>query len=42
MRANLRPETLAEAARFGGAARPEDYLGAAGALVDRALEAYRA
>ena len=41
MRANLTPETLSEAARFGGAERPEDYLGSAGALVDRALESWR-
>jgi 3-carboxy-cis,cis-muconate cycloisomerase len=37
MRANIRPETLAEAERFGGAGRPEDYLGSAGVLIDRAL-----
>jgi 3-carboxy-cis,cis-muconate cycloisomerase len=41
MRANIRPETLSEAERFGGAERPEDYLGSAGALVDRALALYR-
>jgi 3-carboxy-cis,cis-muconate cycloisomerase len=34
MRANLRPETIAEA---GGDVKPEDYLGSAGAFVDRAL-----
>jgi 3-carboxy-cis,cis-muconate cycloisomerase len=39
MRANIRPETLSEAR--GDATRPEDYLGAAGAFVDRALELYR-
>jgi len=38
MRANIAPETLAEAARFGFAAeRPEDYLGSVDAFVDRAL-----
>jgi 3-carboxy-cis,cis-muconate cycloisomerase len=42
MRANLRDETLSEAARFGGAERPEDYLGAADELVERALAFYRA
>jgi 3-carboxy-cis,cis-muconate cycloisomerase len=37
MRANLRPETLAEAERFGIApGGPEDYLGSAGLFVDRA------
>lgn len=41
MRANLRPETLSEAARFGGAQRPEDYLGSADAFVDRALSVWR-
>src|SRR4051794_13349143 len=41
MRANIRPETLSEAERFGGAERPEDYLGSARALVDRALALYR-
>jgi hypothetical protein len=41
MRANVREETLSEAERFGGADRPEDYLGSAGEFVDRALEAYR-
>ena len=39
MRANIRQETLSEAQ--GDATRPEDYLGAAGAFVDRALEFYR-
>ena len=38
MRANLRPETLSEAQR--GVA-PEEYLGSADALVERALERYR-
>ena len=42
MRVNLRAETLSEAARFGGAEEPEDYLGSAGALVDRVLERWRA
>jgi 3-carboxy-cis,cis-muconate cycloisomerase len=38
MRANIAPETLAEAARFGiEAKRPEDYLGSVDAFVDRAL-----
>lgn len=38
MRANVSDDTLAEARRLGiDAARPEDYLGSAGALVDRAL-----
>ena len=42
MRANLRPETLAEAERFAPDVRkPEDYLGSAGAFVDRALAFYR-
>jgi hypothetical protein len=41
MHTNVRAETLSEAERFGGAQRPEDYLGAAGALIDRALEPYR-
>jgi 3-carboxy-cis,cis-muconate cycloisomerase len=41
MRANVQPGTLSEAERFGGAERPEDYLGAADALVERALERYR-
>jgi 3-carboxy-cis,cis-muconate cycloisomerase len=40
MRENVRAETLSEAARFGGAERPEDYLGAAAELVDRALALY--
>ena len=41
MRANIPPDALAEAARFGVDARsPEDYLGAAGTLVDRALARY--
>jgi 3-carboxy-cis,cis-muconate cycloisomerase len=43
MRENLRAETLAEAARRGDDVQaPDDYLGAAGAFVDRALERYRA
>jgi 3-carboxy-cis,cis-muconate cycloisomerase len=43
MRENLRAETLAEAARRGEDVQsPDDYLGAAGAFVDRALERYRA
>jgi len=41
MRANVRAETLSEARRFGGAARPEDYLGAADELIDRALARFR-
>ena len=41
MRANILPETLSEAERFGGAERPEDYLGSAGAMVDGVLAAYR-
>src|SRR5919198_63301 len=42
MRANIRPETLSEAERFGLAPQtPEDYLGAAHALIDRALARYR-
>jgi 3-carboxy-cis,cis-muconate cycloisomerase len=42
MRANVHADTLSEAARFGGADRPEDYLGSADALIDRALERWRA
>ncbi|HSC90813.1 MAG TPA: lyase family protein [Gaiellaceae bacterium] len=38
MRANLRPETTSEAGRD---LPPEDYLGSAGALVDRALARFR-
>ena len=42
MRANIVPETLAEAARFGvEAKRPEDYLGSVDAFVDRALALHR-
>jgi 3-carboxy-cis,cis-muconate cycloisomerase len=42
MRANIRHETLSEAQSFGiEAAGPEDYLGSAGAFVDRALDFYR-
>lgn len=42
MRANIRPETLSEAERFGlTPAGPEDYLGSADALIDRALAEYR-
>jgi 3-carboxy-cis,cis-muconate cycloisomerase len=43
MRANLRPETLSEAARFfpGESLAPEDYLGSADGFVDRALDLYR-
>lgn len=41
MRANIRDDTLSEADRFGGADRPEDYLGSANAFIDRALTAYR-
>jgi len=39
MRENIRHETLSEAQ--GDVKRPEDYLGAAGTLIDRALEFYR-
>jgi 3-carboxy-cis,cis-muconate cycloisomerase len=38
LRANVRPETTSEAR---GAVAPEDYLGAADALVDRALAWFR-
>ncbi len=42
MRANVRDETLSEAERLGiEAAGPGDYLGAADAFVDRALDFYR-
>ena len=42
MRANLSEETMFEAERFApDASRPEDYLGSAGALIDRALAYYR-
>jgi 3-carboxy-cis,cis-muconate cycloisomerase len=42
MRANLREETLTEARRFApGASRPEEYLGSAEQLIDRALELHR-
>jgi 3-carboxy-cis,cis-muconate cycloisomerase len=42
MRANIGADTLSEAARFGiEAASPDDYLGSAGAFVDRALAYYR-
>jgi 3-carboxy-cis,cis-muconate cycloisomerase len=41
MRANIDPATLGEAERFGGADRPDDYLGSASELVDRALERWR-
>jgi hypothetical protein len=42
MRANVSDETLSEARRIGiEAEAPEDYLGAAGAFVDRAVEVYR-
>ena len=43
MRANIRDEdVLSEARRLGiDAARPEDYLGAADAFVDRALALHR-
>jgi 3-carboxy-cis,cis-muconate cycloisomerase len=41
MRENIRDDVLSEAARFAPeAAGPEDYLGAADALVDRALALY--
>ena len=43
MRANITDETLSEARRLGvESSRPEDYLGAAGTFVDRALALYRA
>ena len=43
MRANITDETLSEARRLGvDASSPEDYLGAAGTFVDRALALYRA
>jgi hypothetical protein len=38
MRANVRPETTSEA---GSDIAPEDYLGVAGAFVDRALGWFR-
>ena len=42
MRANISDDTLSEARRLNiDAAAPEDYLGAAGAFVDRALDVYR-
>jgi len=42
MRANLGADTLSEAQRFAPEARePEDYLGSADALIDRALAFYR-
>jgi 3-carboxy-cis,cis-muconate cycloisomerase len=42
MRENIGADTLSEAQRFGiDAAAPEDYLGSAGAFVDRALDFYR-
>jgi len=42
MRANITADTLSEAERFGfGPAGPEDYLGSADALIDRALAEYR-
>jgi 3-carboxy-cis,cis-muconate cycloisomerase len=42
MRANISEGTLSEAQRLGiDADEPEDYLGAAGAFVDRAVEVYR-
>jgi 3-carboxy-cis,cis-muconate cycloisomerase len=42
MRANVTGETLSEARRLGiPAHKPEDYLGAAGVFVDRALALYR-
>ena len=43
MRANIAAETLSEARRLGiDAAQPEDYLGSAGAFIDRALALHRA
>ena len=42
MRANVSDEMLSEARRLSiEADSPEDYLGAAGAFVDRAVEVYR-
>jgi hypothetical protein len=42
MRANISDDTLSEARRLKiEATEPEDYLGAAGRFVDRALEIYR-
>jgi 3-carboxy-cis,cis-muconate cycloisomerase len=42
MRANISDDTLSEARRLNiDASAPEDYLGAAGAFVDRALDIYR-
>jgi 3-carboxy-cis,cis-muconate cycloisomerase len=41
MRANIAADTLAEAERFGGADRPDDYLGSANELIDRALDLRR-
>jgi 3-carboxy-cis,cis-muconate cycloisomerase len=42
MRANISEEVLSEAARFGiDVTAPQDYLGSADALVERALEFYR-
>jgi 3-carboxy-cis,cis-muconate cycloisomerase len=43
MRANITDATLSEARRLGlDVAAPEDYLGATGAFIDRALALYRA
>jgi len=43
MRANIPADALAEAARFSIAARrPEEYLGAAGTFVERALVRFEA
>ncbi|HVU79429.1 MAG TPA: 3-carboxy-cis,cis-muconate cycloisomerase [Gaiellaceae bacterium] len=43
MRDNVVDATLSEAERLGlGVSRPEDYLGSVDALIDRALERYRA
>jgi 3-carboxy-cis,cis-muconate cycloisomerase len=42
MRANISTDTLSEAKRLGvDAQRPDDYLGVAGAFVDRAIALYR-
>jgi 3-carboxy-cis,cis-muconate cycloisomerase len=42
MRENIGVDTLSEATRFGiDAAAPDDYVGSAEALVDRALDVYR-
>jgi threonine synthase len=43
MRSNIADATLSEARRLGlDVSAPEDYLGATGAFIDRALALYRA